>query len=249
MIEQSAPTAPRKADVLGIPVSAGNFTPAHLPAGGGAGPLVSFVNPYACAVDRDDPSYTGLLGGCDWVLCDGIGMVRAARRFANLPVDRQSFDMTSLAPVVFDWAVRDGVPVALVGGRPGVAEAAAATLSQHWPALRVSGTWPGFDHGPGDATRYALANPGGLVVCGMGVVRQERFLLELRRQGWRGTGFTCGGFLDQLGQGLRYYPGWVDRMNLRFAWRLAREPGRLWRRYLVDYREFLRRYLHGGVVR
>ena len=240
---------PGKVDVLGIPVSAGNFTREHLAGIDDQGSLVTFVNPHACAVDRDHPDYTGLLGAFDWVLCDGIGMVKAARRFAGVRVERQSFDMTSLAPLVFDWAEKAAVPVTLVGGRPGVAEQARRTLCERWPRLRVSGTFSGYDDGPAQATAHALQVPGGLVVCGMGAVRQERFLLDLRGAGWRGTGFTCGGFLDQVGAGLNYYPRWVDRLNLRFAWRLAREPGRLWRRYLVDYQEFFRRWRHGSIVR
>lgn len=249
MLDSSSSGAPRQVDVLGIPVSAGNLSRDHLANSTDRGPLVTFVNPYACAVDRDHPEYTGLLMAFDWVLCDGIGMVKAARRFAGLAIERQSFDMTSLAPTVFDWAAEDGHPVTLAGGRPGVAEAAKRTLLERWPRLRVTGTFSGYGDGPSAATVHALNEPGGLVICGMGIVRQERFLLDLRASGWRGTGFTCGGFLDQLGAGLRYYPRWIDRLNLRFAWRLFREPGRLWRRYLVDYQEFLRRWRRGGVVR
>lgn len=240
---------PRKVDVLGIPVSARSLERTDLPASGAGGPLVTFVNPYACAVDRDQPGYRELLSAFDWVLCDGIGMVKAARRFAALDIERQSFDMTALAPVVFDWAADHGVPVILVGGRPGVADTAQQTLLERWPGLEISGTFSGFDDGPARATQHALAETGAMIICGMGVVRQEQFLLDARDAGWQGAGFTCGGFLDQLGAGLQYYPGWVDRMNLRFAWRLAREPGRLWRRYLVDYQEFLRRWRRGGVVR
>lgn len=60
----------------------------------------------------------------------------------------------------------------------------------------------------------------------------------MKAQGWRGWGFTCGGFLDQLGSGLYYYPQWVDQMNLRFAYRLLKEPRRLWRRYFFEYSRF-----------
>ena len=72
----------------------------------------------------------------------------------------------------------------------------------------------------------------------MGVPLQERFLLQLTDAGWNGVGITCGGFLDQLSQGVQYYPGWINSLNLRWAYRLMREPGRLWRRYLLDYPKF-----------
>ena len=45
-----------------------------------------------------------------------------------------------------------------------------------------------------------------IIVCGMGSIVQENFLLQLVKVGWRGVGFTCGGYLDQLNGGINYYP-------------------------------------------
>jgi N-acetylglucosaminyldiphosphoundecaprenol N-acetyl-beta-D-mannosaminyltransferase len=72
----------------------------------------------------------------------------------------------------------------------------------------------------------------------MGIGRQEQFLLHAASSGWTGWGFTCGGYLDQLAGGIDYYPRWVDQANLRFLYRLYREPRRLWRRYCLEYGEF-----------
>jgi len=72
----------------------------------------------------------------------------------------------------------------------------------------------------------------------MGSLVQESFLLALMGSGWRGLGFTCGGFLDQLSNGFNYYPKLVNALNLRWAYRLAKDPRRLWRRYLLDYPVF-----------
>ena len=66
-------------------------------------------------------------------------------------------------------------------------------------------------------------NPDFLIV-GMGVLMQERFLLKVRDSGYQGIGFTCGGFIHQTAKDeIDYYPGWVDRMNLRFLYRMYKE--------------------------
>ncbi|MGE3623585.1 MAG: WecB/TagA/CpsF family glycosyltransferase, partial [Bdellovibrionales bacterium] len=57
--------------------------------------------------------------------------------------------------------------------------------------------------------------------------------------GYGGLAITCGGFFDQYLEGDKYYPDWVDTWNLRFAWRLYKEPRRLWKRYLIDYQFFI----------
>jgi exopolysaccharide biosynthesis WecB/TagA/CpsF family protein len=74
-----------------------------------------------------------------------------------------------------------------------------------------------------------------VVVIGMGTPRQEQFLLDLRATGWNGIGFTCGGFIHQtnLNKG-DYYPAILDRLNLRFAYRMWREPSTI-KRYLFNY--------------
>ena len=53
---------------------------------------------------------------------------------------------------------------------------------------------------------------------------QEQFLLKVKNAGFDGIGFTCGGFIHQTAKDeIDYYPGWVDRMNLRFLYRMYKE--------------------------
>jgi N-acetylglucosaminyldiphosphoundecaprenol N-acetyl-beta-D-mannosaminyltransferase len=96
-----------------------------------------------------------------------------------------------------------------------------------------------------------------VVLCGMGVPHQERFLLALKQAGYKGIMISCGGFIDQLVQAENYYPDWIDRLELRWAWRIYREPRRLWRRYFIAYWPFIfatapalaRRRLLGAQIR
>lgn len=46
--------------------------------------------------------------------------------------------------------------------------------------------------------RQVIALRPDILICGMGGVRQEAFLLDMRAQGWRGWDLTCEGFFDQL---------------------------------------------------
>jgi N-acetylglucosaminyldiphosphoundecaprenol N-acetyl-beta-D-mannosaminyltransferase len=170
-------------------------------------------------------------------------MVVAARRFGGLDVQRAAFDLSSIAGPVLRWLETGALPVILVGGKKGVADSAAQKLMTLFPTLRISGTFTGFAPGPEEATSYLLENPDTTVICGMGAPVQERFLLELKPAGWRGIGLTCGGFFDQLNTRLDYYPRWIDAMNLRFVYRLYREPRRLARRYLVEYQVFMKLFL------
>jgi N-acetylglucosaminyldiphosphoundecaprenol N-acetyl-beta-D-mannosaminyltransferase len=202
--------------------------------------LFTFVNPASVILAERDPEYRRLLEEFDAVLPDGIGMCWAVRLVHGLPAARVSFDSTSLAPMVFRHAQRENLTVALVGGRPGVARRAADQLVRAFPTLPIVASLDGY----GDHTRKIgelRALRPAVVITGMGALVQERFLLRLVATGWSGCGFTCGGYLDQLVDGMHYYPRWVDAANLRWAYRLIREPRRLSRRYGMEYPYFAAR--------
>ena len=242
---------PGKVCLLGIPISNTSFLPElELDLlGKRDSALITFVNPLACAIARQDESYPATLNEFDWVLCDGIGMTVAAHRLLKIRLNRAAFDHASLAGPVLRWAKANAKKLVLVGGEPSVAEKAAETMCREVPGLDIEMTFSGYPPGVTEAFDFLIGNPGRLVICGMGAPRQEEFLLSLKRAGWQGTGFTCGGFLDQISNGMQYYPAWINRLNLRFLYRLYREPARLWRRYLIDYQVFIRKFLHELVTR
>lgn len=209
--------------------------------------LTTFINPSAVALARRNTGYAKALARFDMVLPDGIGIVQAVARLHGHAIARISFDSTSLALPVFALAERSGRSVVLVGGAPGVAERAATHLRESFPKLGIIAALDGYGDRASMVERIQALQPD-IVVCGMGAVAQEDFLLTLAGSGWRGCGFTCGGYLDQLGAGMQYYPAWVDRSNLRWAYRLVREPRRLWRRYLIDYQSFLLLFLQASLA-
>jgi len=196
--------------------------------------LITFANPYTIYLANRDHEFRNSLQKFDFVLVDGISLVHAVRGICRVTVDRISFDSSSLALPVFEAARKNDWNVVLVGGRDGVAEGAALQIIQHYPGLRVVACLDGYQPLPDlvDQTRRFGQS---LVICGMGPNNQERFLVALSKSGWKGVGISCGGYFDQLQQSISYYPEWVDRMDLRWLYRLVKEPSRLWRRYLVAY--------------
>lgn len=74
-----------------------------------------------------------------------------------------------------------------------------------------------------EASHIVELNPDFLIV-GMGALMQEKFLLKVKKMGYQGIGFTCGGFVHQTAMNrMHYYPDWVDKMNLRFVYRMYKE--------------------------
>lgn len=201
--------------------------------------LVTFVNPHSWFIKRKIRDYAEDLQGFDWVLPDGIGVVKALRWAEDTDSVRLSFDGTSLYHPVFGLLDKRNAAVYVVGGVPGVAVSAGVRMKQDYSGIHIAGVRDGF--GDWDETLDdIIASKADFVLCGMGAPRQEHFLLALQARGFKGTAFTCGGFLDQLAETTQYYPSWINRFELRWVYRLYKEPRRLGRRYLVEYFPFVR---------
>ena len=199
--------------------------------------LATFINNYSFDLLTKDPS---VVSAIDLLFVDGIFLVHLLRCMLGLRCFRASFDRTSLAPIVFSICERKNLRVALVGAKPRVIDSALTNIRSDHPQLNVVYVHHGYF---GEDARSTIldglvgARPD-LVVTGMGTPLQENFLVDLKARCWHGVGLTCGGFFEQTAERYSYYPNWVDRANLRWAYRLYREPGRLWRRYLLDYPRF-----------
>jgi N-acetylglucosaminyldiphosphoundecaprenol N-acetyl-beta-D-mannosaminyltransferase len=199
---------------------------------------VTFMNPYSWLVNRtrgdaDLETFT--------IYADGILLVWLSNLARGAGIRRAAFDFSSVAAPVFADAEASGRTVFLIGGLPGVADAAALVIRRRHPKLAIAGTRSGyFDGEPAKDAALAEAGRAGIVIAGMGAPAQEAFIAELWRRGFRGAAYTCGGFLEQIaGTDGDYFPRWSDRWHLRWLYRLYREPGRLWRRYLLDYPKFV----------
>ncbi len=200
--------------------------------------LVTFVNPLSLRLIRKDGTYLANLRRMDVVLSDGIALTWAARWLGLRHLERISFDSGSLAPFIFRRAAHLGNRLMLIGGAPGVAEAAASRIREAYPTINIIGAIHGFAPTERIVQRTIASEPD-IVICGMGMPRQEAVLVALADAGWTGCGFSCGGYLDQLVERFNYYPGWINRFNLRWLYRVYREPGRIGRRCVADYPPFL----------
>ena len=189
-----------------------------------AGKVYTFLNPvsYLSALDNKE-----LFARFDGIFADGSILVAAIKLVYGKAVTRRSFDMTSLAPELLSYAETHGKSVYIVASRQEQVEKAVGIFKERYPKLLVVGYRNGYfasEKEQDEEVRHIVeVNPDFLIV-GMGALMQERFLLKVKDAGYRGIGFTCGGFIHQTANNeIDYYPAWVDRMNLRFLYRMFKE--------------------------
>lgn len=186
--------------------------------------VYTFLNPvsYLSALDNKE-----LFAHFDGIFADGSILVAAIKLVYGKTVTRRSFDMTSLAPELLSYAETHNKSVYIVASRQEQVEKAVGIFNERYPKLMVAGYRNGYfaseKEQDEEAQHIVGVNPDFLIV-GMGALMQERFLLKVKDSGYRGIGFTCGGFIHQTAKDeIDYYPVWVDRMNLRFLYRMYKE--------------------------
>lgn len=211
---------------------------------GGGEKVYTFLNPvsYLSALDNKE-----LFSKFDGIFADGSILVSAIKIVYGQSVTRRSFDMTSMAPELFAYAEKNGKSIYIVASKQEQVEKAIEIFKERYPQLEFAGYRNGYfaseEEMNVEAKKIAKINPD-FVIVGMGILMQERFLLKVKEAGFKGIGFTCGGFIHQTAKNeIDYYPSWVNRMNLRFIYRMYKEPHTR-KRYLQAALVFPARFIY-----
>ncbi|MGA2077574.1 MAG: WecB/TagA/CpsF family glycosyltransferase [Terriglobia bacterium] len=177
------------------------------------------------------------------VLPDGFSLLLAARLIGKRLKERVTG--VDLFKALCRRAAEMGLRVYLLGGQPGSADLAAGKLKAAYPGLTVAGTYcpaRGFENDPKqlDATSRMIreANPHILFV-GLGVPKQENWIYEHGLKLGVPVCMGIGGSFEMVGGVTPRAPRWMQQLGLEWLFRLAVEPRRLWKRYLIGNVQFM----------
>jgi N-acetylglucosaminyldiphosphoundecaprenol N-acetyl-beta-D-mannosaminyltransferase len=175
----------------------------------------------------------------DYTHVDGMGVVLAGR-LLGLPLTRA--DRTGymdLLPSLAQRASASGWRIFYLGSKPGVAAKGAETLKAQYPELQIH-----TRHGYFDATQGSSENQEVLeeiqrfdtqiLLVGMGMPRQEVWILENVDHIRANAVFCCGAVIDYVAGEIPTPPRWLGQIGLEWLYRLMAEPRRLGWRYLVE---------------
>ncbi len=204
---------------------------------------------YACVTGvhgvvecQDDPELLRIHNASGLTTPDGMPLVWASRQAGARSVRRVYGPDLLLA--MGDAAAREGWSFFLYGGRSGIPERLAARLVARFPGLRIAGTWsPPFrpltveeDHALVDRINAAAPD---VVWVGLSTPKQERWMAAHVGRLAAPALIGVGAAFDIHAGTLRQAPPWMQRAGIEWAYRLFREPRRLWRRYVRIIPRFL----------
>lgn len=134
-------------------------------------------------------------------------------------------------------AANNGIPIFLFGGKPELLEDLADNLVKQFPQLEIAGKLASKFRTVSVAEKQEIIRTikdsgAGITMVGLGCPRQEVWTYEYKehlRMPILAVGAAFNFHAGQLAQA----PPILQRLGLEWAYRLFREPKRLWRRYVL----------------
>ncbi len=184
-----------------------------------------------------DPEIRHILQEADLATADGMPVVFGANVLGVELGDRVTG--ADMVPLLAERAAREGLSIYFLGSEPGVAARAAEVLKQKNPGLRVAGVYsppfqPILKMDPSIVTRVRDANPDILLVA-FGNPKQEKWIAMHRYDLNVPVMMGVGATLDFIAGSSVRAPRWMQKSGLEWLHRFARDPRRLWRRYVLDF--------------
>lgn len=236
---------PERAPVISLNVSLGSYD--HIresiirAAQQGESRTVCFANVHMTIEGQQKKEFAELVNGADWVCADGVPLTWAIRLQRQIRQDRVAgIDML---PDLVRRAADENLPVFFYGSTPDVLAKTVAVCEQRHPDLRIAGVlsppFRALTPAEEEATVTQINASGArLVFVALGCPKQERWMAQMRgRIGAVMLGI--GGALPILAGVQSRSPLWMQQNGLEWAYRLAMEPRRLFKRYAVTNSLFL----------
>jgi N-acetylglucosaminyldiphosphoundecaprenol N-acetyl-beta-D-mannosaminyltransferase len=203
---------------------------------------VTICNVHVVVSASRDAAYREVINGSDMATPDGAPVAWMLRRQGFAGQTRISGP--DLMWALCERAAKENVPIYCYGSTEATLGLLEQRLRVAFPALQVTMESPPFRALSAEEDAAAVdrinASGAGIVFVGLGCPKQERWMAEHRGR-INAVMIGVGAAFDFHAGTVQRAPAWMRDNGLEWLHRLASEPGRLWKRYLVTNTLFILR--------
>jgi N-acetylglucosaminyldiphosphoundecaprenol N-acetyl-beta-D-mannosaminyltransferase len=190
------------------------------------------------AADRDEKLKRVLLDA-DLITADGMSVVWASRLLGHGLKERVTG--IELFQRLVERAASARLSVFFLGAREESVRGVVELFASKYPALRIAGYHNGYfaDSEWRSVCEKIRLSGAQLLFVAMGSPKQEHWIASNVALTGARFALGVGGSFDHLSGLARRAPRWMQQSGLEWLHRLALEPRRLWRRYLIGNSAFI----------
>lgn len=194
---------------------------------------------------RNDPEFDRVFHQAEFRVCDSK-IVQIASRLLGTPIVEKIAGSDIFGEFCAYHQDNPDIRVFLLGAMPGVAAEAMRRLNARFGREIVVGALSpsyGFERSESECSEIVAtinASSATVLAVGVGAPKQEKWIMRYRDQmpGVR-VFMGIGATIDFEAGNVPRAPKFLQDIGLEWAYRLVREPRRLWRRYLLENPPFL----------
>lgn len=206
------------------------------------GVSVRLANAYNVALANSDHLYRTLLTD------EGVNFPDGTPVVWSMKIQHEGKHASRVrGPSLFSMVLQESASTStrhfFLGGSPETLALLEKAVQQRYPHAKVAGSYsPPFakvnDDFIDDCARKIQDSDANLVWVGLGTPKQDLVSTALARKSHL-VFVNVGAAFDFMAGTTQEAPGWVQRSGFEWLYRLASEPKRLWRRYLIGNAQFL----------
>ena len=187
---------------------------------------------------ESDKYFKEIYENAELLLADGTPLVWISRWYKK-PI-KEKICGSDLVPDLCKLAAQKGYLIFLLGSAEGVAAKAAENLKKNNPGLRVAGVYSppyGFEKDKNEIdkiNKMLFNSKADMLFVGMGVPKQDIFIYENMNKYQIPMSFSIGATIDFEAGIQKRSPKWVNHIGMEWLYRLAHDPKRMFKRYIID---------------
>lgn len=193
--------------------------------------FVVTANPEIVMYANEHDDYKQIITQADFIVPDGIGIIRAANSLGTPLQERVTgYDTTVRLFEKMNDAKRS---VYILGGKEEVLQKAIENMTKTYPHVQIVGSHHGyFDWNDPTIVNEIQSTKPDLVLVALGFPRQEKWIHMHLPQVEKGIFIGVGGTIDVLAGAVERAPVFWQKVHLEWFYRLMKQPSR-WKRMLA----------------
>ncbi|MDB9526422.1 WecB/TagA/CpsF family glycosyltransferase [Oscillatoria sp. CS-180] len=201
--------------------------------------IISNHNIHSLYLFHHDPKMREFYGSSHYIHIDGMPIILFGR-ILGLPVTRsQRVTYADWIWPLIEEAAKNDWRIFYLGSKPGVANRGADILRFKFPELNIATMHGYYDASPDSEENLAVLKKikeykPHILMVGMGMPRQEHWILDNLDKLEANIILPSGACIDYVAGAVPTPPRFLGKLGLEWLYRLASEPARLWKRYLIE---------------